>query len=65
MEFNVDTASPETKDSACAVIGVFDPQQLSHAGELLDKASDGQPSAILAAGDMDGELGQTLMDRAG
>ena len=62
MEFRVNSARAETQhSSACVVIGIFEPQQLSHAGQSLDKASGGHITAALERGDMDGTLGETLM----
>lgn len=61
MEFNVKSGSPAKQRSACVVVGVFEPRRLSPAAESLDKASGGHLSALLRRGDIEGQLGQTLL----
>lgn len=64
MEFSIKTGSPEKLDSACLVVGVFEGRELSAAAAVLDQASGGQISAVLATGDMEGKAGNSLMLRA-
>jgi leucyl aminopeptidase len=61
MEFNVKSGSPAKQRSACVVVGIFEPRRLSPAAESLDKASGGHLSALLRRGDIEGQLGQTLL----
>lgn len=61
MEFNIKSGSPAKQRSACIVVGVFEPRRLSPAAESLDKASGGHLSALLRRGDIEGQLGQTLL----
>ena len=61
MEFSIKHGTPEKARSACQVITVSQSRKLSNHGQQVDKASKGQLSAILKSGDMDGEIGQTLM----
>lgn len=61
MEFNVKSGNPAKQRSACVVVGVFEPRRLSPAAESLDKASGGHLSALLRRGDIEGQLGQTLL----
>jgi leucyl aminopeptidase len=61
MEFNLKTGSVEKQRSACLIIAVSQPRQLSAAGQAVDKASDGFLSKIINKGDMDGEVGQSLL----
>lgn len=61
MEFNIKSGSPAKQRSACVVVGVFEPRRLSPAAESLDKASGGHLSALLRRGDIEGQLGQTLL----
>ncbi len=61
MEFSVKHNSPEKARSACQIITVAQPRKLSASGQQVDKASKGRLASILKAGDMDGEIGQTLM----
>lgn len=61
MEFNVKSGSPAKQRSACVVVGVFEPRRLSPAAESLDKASGGYLSSLLRRGDIEGQVGQTLL----
>src|SRR5210317_496230 len=61
MEFSVKSGSPAKQRSACVVVGVFEPRRLSPAAESLDKASNGYISSLLRRGDIEGQLGQTLL----
>ena len=61
MEFSIKSASPEQQRSACIVVGVFEPRQLTLPAELIDRAANGYLSAILKRGDMDGKAGTTLL----
>ncbi len=61
MEFSVKSGNPEKQRTACLIIGVSQPRKLSSAGKLIDKASEGHLSTIIRRGDMDGEIGQSLL----
>ncbi|MBK1722711.1 leucyl aminopeptidase [Thiocystis violacea] len=61
MEFKVKTGDLTTHKTPCLVLGVFDRRKLAGAAEAADRASGGQISALLKKGDLDGEIGQTLM----
>ena len=61
MEFSIKSANPEQQRSACIVIGVFEPRQLTLPAERVDRAAGGYLSAILKRGDMDGKAGTTLL----
>jgi leucyl aminopeptidase len=61
MEFTVKSGSPEKQRIACVVVGVFEPRRLTHAAEILDKATKGHISSLLRRGDMEGKVGQTLL----
>ncbi|HEC18421.1 MAG TPA: leucyl aminopeptidase [Gammaproteobacteria bacterium] len=61
MEFSIKSGNPSKQRSACVVVGVFEPRRLSPAGEALDKASGGHLSTLLRRGDIEGQLGQTLL----
>jgi leucyl aminopeptidase len=61
MEFSIKSGSPEKQRTACVVVGVFEPRRLSGAAEILDQASEGYISSLLRRGDMEGEIGQTLL----
>jgi leucyl aminopeptidase len=58
VEFSIETGAPETCAVDCLVIGVFEPAKegkdlatLAPAGQILDRATAGQLSALLAKGD--------------
>ncbi len=61
LEFSVKSGAPEKQRSSCLIVGVFEARKLSDAAETIDKASDGHLSAITRRGDMEGELGDTLL----
>jgi leucyl aminopeptidase len=61
MEFSVKSGSPAKQRSACVVVGIFEPRRLTPAAESLDEASDGYLSTLLRRGDLEGQLGQTLL----
>ena len=61
MEFSIKTASPEKQRSACLVVGVFEPRQLTLPAERINKAANGYLSDIIRRGDMDGKIGSTLL----
>ncbi|MGL9769644.1 MAG: leucyl aminopeptidase [Sodalis sp. (in: enterobacteria)] len=61
MEFSVKNGSPEKQRIACIVVGVFESQRLSPIAEQLDKISDGYISALLRRGELEGNIGQTLL----
>jgi leucyl aminopeptidase len=61
MEFSIKSGSPEKQRTACVVVGIFEPRRLTHAAEILDKASNGFLSNLLRRGDMEGRLGHTLL----
>ncbi|MBN4081907.1 MAG: leucyl aminopeptidase [Gammaproteobacteria bacterium] len=61
MEFIVKSGHPEKQRSACVIVGVSKTRRLSAAAERLDEASGGYISNILRRGDLDGDVGQTLL----
>jgi len=61
MEFNVKSGHPEKQRTACIVVGVYEPRRLSDVARRIDEVSNGQLSAILRRGDLEGKAGQTLL----
>ncbi|MCK8516104.1 leucyl aminopeptidase [Methylonatrum kenyense] len=61
MEYLVKSGKPEGQRTGCLVLGVFDKRRLSEAASQVDAASQGQLTAILGKGDMDGAAGQSLL----
>ena len=61
MDFSIKSGHVEKQRVACLVIGVYEPRRLSETGQLVDQYSGQQLSSILRRGDIEGEMGQTLM----
>lgn len=61
MEFSVKSGHPEKQRTGCVVVGVSKPRRLSAAAEQLDKASHGAISTLLRRGDLEGDIGQSLL----
>ncbi|WP_407275365.1 leucyl aminopeptidase [Halothiobacillus sp. DCM-1] len=61
LEFSVKSGAPEKQRSSCLIVGVYEARKLSEAAETIDKSSGGYLSAITRRGDMEGELGDTLL----
>ncbi|MCW8891389.1 MAG: leucyl aminopeptidase, partial [Sedimenticola sp.] len=61
MEYHLKTGDPASQRTACLVLGVFTKRRLSDPAATIDQASNGHISALLKKGDLDGELGQSLM----
>lgn len=61
MEFSIKTGKPEKQRCECLIVGVFKDKKLTVAAKLLDAASDGWISQVLRGGDLEGDLGTSLM----
>jgi leucyl aminopeptidase len=61
MEFSVQAGSLARQRTGCIVAGVYAGRKLSNAAKELDTASGGALTAVLKRGDLDGELGTTLL----
>lgn len=61
MEFNVKSGSSEKQRSACIIVGVFATRRLSPSATKLDKVSEGYISTLLRRGELEGDLGKTLL----
>jgi len=61
MEYTVKSGSPEKQRIGCVVVGVFASRKLSPSAALLDEASSGYISNLVRRGELEGELGQTLL----
>ncbi|MFC0180504.1 leucyl aminopeptidase [Thorsellia kenyensis] len=61
MNFLVKSINAEKQKSDCLVVGVHSTKSLSSAAKALDEISEGELSKILALGDIQGEIGQTLL----
>ncbi len=61
MEFKTKTGDLATHKTPCLVLGVFDKRKLAKPAEELDEATGGHLSKLLGKGDLEGDVGQTLM----
>jgi len=61
MEFSIKSGNPEKQRSDCLVVGVFDGGKLSASTAALDNASTQAISTIIKTGDMNGQLGSSLL----
>ena len=61
MEFSIKSGSPEKQRTGCVVVGVFEGRRLSAAAQAIDAASGQYLAEVLRRGDLEGELGKTLL----
>jgi leucyl aminopeptidase len=62
VEFSIKSGAPQMSANGCAVVGVFEPRQLSAAAAALDRAAaKGSLSQALRRGDMQGKPGTALL----
>lgn len=61
MEFSVKNSNLEQQDTGCLVIGVYESHHLSPAAQQVDKLSEGYLTNLLKKGDLEGNVGQTLL----
>ena len=59
LQFSLGTTAPESVDSACIVVGVYEHGVLSGAAERVDHATDGLIRRQLESGDITGKAGST------
>ncbi len=61
MEYTVKSGSPEKQRIGCVVVAVYAPRKLSASAKILDKACDGMISNLIRRGELEGDIGQTLL----
>jgi leucyl aminopeptidase len=61
VEFSIKQSNPEKQRSACVVVGVYAGGKLSPAALALDRTARHHLSDVIARGDMDGKLANTLV----
>ncbi len=61
MEFSVKTNPPEKQRTQCLIVAVFAGRKLSAVAQHIDTQSGGYLSTLLKKGDLEGNLGQTLL----
>jgi leucyl aminopeptidase len=63
MEYIVKSGTPEKQRSGCLIVGVFEGRRLSAAAAEIDRVTGGALSSVMRRGDIEGQLGQTLLLR--
>jgi leucyl aminopeptidase len=61
VEFSIKSGAPQTAANGCAVVGVYEPRQLSGAAAAVDRAAHGALGKAVRRGDMQGKAGTTLL----
>ncbi len=61
MEYTVKSGNPEKQRIGCVVIPVYASRKLSLSAKIIDKASNGYISNLVRRGEIEGDLGNTLL----
>ena len=61
MEYTVKSGNPEKQRIGCVVIPVYASRKLSTSAKIIDKASNGFISNLIRRGEIEGDLGNTLL----
>ena len=61
MKISVTSEKPAAIKSGCVILGIFERRKLSPAAAQFDKATKGLLRKVLADGEMDGSIGQTVL----
>ena len=61
MEYTVKSGNPEKQRIGCVVIPVYASRKLSSSAKIIDKASNGFISNLVRRGEIEGDLGNTLL----
>ncbi len=61
MEYTVKSGNPEKQRIGCVVIPVYASRKLSLSAKIMDKASNGYISNLIRRGEIEGDLGNTLL----
>ncbi len=61
MEYSVKSGNPEKQRIGCVVIPVYASRKLSPSAKVIDKASNGYISNLVRRGEIEGDLGNTLL----
>jgi leucyl aminopeptidase len=59
LQFSLDPRTPETAETPCVIVGLFDERVLSPAAQRIDTAAGGAVARLLESGDLSGKLGAT------
>ncbi len=61
MEYSVKSGNPEKQRIGCVVVPVYASRKLSPSAKIIDKASNGYISNLVRRGEIEGDLGNTLL----
>ena len=61
LQFSLTTAAPETADTACVLVGVYEQGVLTSAAARVDGAIDGAIKRQVESGDISGKAGSTTL----
>ncbi len=61
MEYTVKSGSPEKQRIGCVVAAVYASRKLSPSAKILDEVSGGVISNLVRRGEIEGDIGQTLL----
>ena len=61
MEYTVKSGNPEKQRIGCVVIPVYASRKLSSSARIIDKVSNGYLSNLVRRGEIEGDLGNTLL----
>ena len=61
MEYTVKSGNPEKQRIGCVVLPVYASRKLSPSAKIMDKASNGYISNLIRRGEIEGDLGNTLL----
>lgn len=61
MEYTVKSGNPEKQRIGCVVIPVYSSRKLSSSAKIIDKVSNGYISNLVRRGEIEGDLGNTLL----
>jgi leucyl aminopeptidase len=59
LQFSLGSTAPETSDTACAIVGVYEHGMLTSAAARLDTAAGGAIKRLVESGDITGKVGVT------
>ncbi|MHB1271744.1 MAG: leucyl aminopeptidase [Rhodanobacter sp.] len=61
LQFSLDAAAPETVDTACVVVGVYEQGMLTSAAARVDSATGGAIKRQIESGDITGKAGSSTL----
>ncbi len=61
MEYTVKSGNPEKQRIGCVAIPIYASRKLSASAKVIDKASNGYISNLVRRGEIEGDLGNTLL----